>query len=187
LLLAYRLRDEFFAEVPHQQWVFTIPKRLRVYFRYDRKLLGKLCRAAYDTVCDVFRLEIDADCGFPAMIGTVQTFGDLIHWNSHVHAIVPEGVFTENGHTSTGLSKGFVHIPDIWKHRAAELWRERVFSMLLDEMKINETVAASMRGWKLSHEALVAASPLQPSMNLTNCRDWIYFPFGVSGNAPICI
>jgi hypothetical protein len=96
-------------------WVFTIPKRLRVYFRFDRSLLGKLCRAAYDTVCDVFRLEIDGDCGMPAMVGAVPTFGDLIHFNSHVHAIVPEGVFTENGHTSTRLSTGFVHIPDIWR------------------------------------------------------------------------
>jgi hypothetical protein len=66
----------------------------------------------------------------------------LIHWHSHIHAIVAEGVFTENGH--------FIYIPDIWKHRAAELWRERVFGLLLDEMKINETVAASMRGWKHS-------------------------------------
>jgi len=32
------------------QWVFTIPKRLRVFFRYNRRLLGKLCRAAYETV-----------------------------------------------------------------------------------------------------------------------------------------
>jgi hypothetical protein len=66
----------------------------------------------------------------------------LIHWHSHIHAIVAEGVFTENGH--------FIYIPDIWKHRAAELWRERVFGLLLDEMKINETVTASMRGWKHS-------------------------------------
>jgi hypothetical protein len=142
LLLAYRLLEEVLAEVPHRQWVFTIPKRLRVYFRYDRKLLGKLCLAAYNTVCDVFRLEIDADCGVPAMVGAVQTFGDLIHWHSHIHTIVAEGVFTENGH--------FIYIPDIWKHRAAELWRERVFGLLLDEMKINETVTASMRGWKHS-------------------------------------
>jgi len=41
LLLAHRLKDEVLAVVPHRQWVFTIPKRLRVYFRYDRKLLGK--------------------------------------------------------------------------------------------------------------------------------------------------
>jgi hypothetical protein len=61
LLLGHRLKVEVLAEVPHRQWVFTIPKRLRVYFRYDRKLLGKLCRAAYDTVCDVYALEIDGD------------------------------------------------------------------------------------------------------------------------------
>jgi hypothetical protein len=141
-LLADRLKDEVLAIVPHRQWVFTIPKRLRVYFRYDRKLLGKLCRAAYDTVCDVFKLEIDGDSGVPAIIGAVQTFGDLIHWHSHIHAIVPEGVFTESGF--------FVHIPDIWKHRAAEFWQERVFSLLLDACKINAEVVGNMRTWKHS-------------------------------------
>ncbi len=28
--------------VPHRQWVFSIPKRLRIYFMFDRKLLSKL-------------------------------------------------------------------------------------------------------------------------------------------------
>jgi hypothetical protein len=53
--------------------------RLRVYFRFDRSLPGKLCRAAYDTVRKVYELEIDGDLGIPAMVGAVQTFGDLIH------------------------------------------------------------------------------------------------------------
>jgi len=142
LLLAYRLKEEVLADVPHLQWVFTIPKRLRVYFRYDRKLLGRLCRAAYDTVCDVYALEIDGDCGIPAMVGAVQTFGDLIHWHSHIHAIVPEGVFTDTGH--------FVHIPDIWRHRAVDIWQEKVFELLLDACKIDPDVAANMRGWRHS-------------------------------------
>ena len=30
--------------VPHRQWVFSIPKRLRIYFMYDRKLLAKLSK-----------------------------------------------------------------------------------------------------------------------------------------------
>jgi Putative transposase/Transposase zinc-binding domain len=140
LMLAYRLKDEVFASVPHRQWVFTIPKRLRVYFRYDRKLLGKLCRAAYDTVCDIFRMEIDGDCGLPAMVGAVQTFGDLIHWHSHIHAIVPEGVFTDSGY--------FVHIPDIWRHCAVEIWEEKVFKLLLDAGRIDMEVVANIRGWK---------------------------------------
>ena len=136
LLLAYRLNEEVLAEVPHRQWVFTIPKRLRIYFRYDRKLLGKLCRAAYDTVCEIFELEIDEDCGVPAMIATAQTFGDLIHWHPHVHSIVPEGIFTESGQ--------FVHIPDIRKHKAEKIFAERVFTFLLAEHKINDETAGNM-------------------------------------------
>jgi ribosomal protein S27E len=66
LLLAHRLNDEVLADVPHRQWVFTIPRRLRVYFRYDRSLLGKLCHAAWETVRDVYALEVDGDCGVRA-------------------------------------------------------------------------------------------------------------------------
>ena len=75
-MLAYRLKGEVLAQVRHRHGVFTIPRRFRGYFRYDRKLLGKLStpsgdaskhsqectrrhrRAAYETVCDVFKLEI---------------------------------------------------------------------------------------------------------------------------------
>ena len=35
--------QEVCAEVAHRRFVFTIPKRLRIYFRYDRSLLGELC------------------------------------------------------------------------------------------------------------------------------------------------
>ena len=142
LLLAHRLKDEVLAHVPHRQWVFTIPKRLRVYFRFDRSLLGKLCRAAWETVRDVYALEVDGDIGVPAIVGAVQTFGDLVHWHSHVHTIVAEGVFTPSGH--------FVHIPNVWLHRAIEIWQEKVFSLLLDVGKIDPDVVANMRDWKHS-------------------------------------
>ncbi len=78
-MLAIRLNAQVFDAVPHRQWVFTIPKRLRVYFRYDRSLLGKMCQAAYAAVCDVYGLEPDAGNGVAAMAGAVQTFGDLMN------------------------------------------------------------------------------------------------------------
>ena len=34
-------------DIPHRQWVFSIPKRLRIYFMFDRKLLTKLSRCAW--------------------------------------------------------------------------------------------------------------------------------------------
>jgi hypothetical protein len=47
LLAAETIADTICAPVPHRQLVFTIPKRLRLYCRYDRSLLGDLARAAW--------------------------------------------------------------------------------------------------------------------------------------------
>jgi hypothetical protein len=80
LLLALHLGDDVLEQVAHRQFVFTIPKRLRIYFRYDRKLLGTLAQAAWETVRDVFIEEVSSDDDiFPAMIAGIQTFGDLIN------------------------------------------------------------------------------------------------------------
>jgi hypothetical protein len=110
LMLALRLNAEVFDSVPHRQWVFTIPRRLRVYFRYDRSLLGKLCHAAYETVCEVFAMEPDGGSGVPAMVAATQTFGDLLNFHSHVHSVVAEGVFTETG--------AFIALPQVSMQRA---------------------------------------------------------------------
>ena len=66
----------------------------------------------------------------------------LANFHPHIHAIVPEGVFTESGY--------FVPIPEIWKHRAVEIWQGKVFALLLDEYKITTEVVESMRAWKHS-------------------------------------
>ena len=44
------LQQNILAEVPHAQWVFSIPKMLRPYFLFHRELLGELARLAYETV-----------------------------------------------------------------------------------------------------------------------------------------
>ena len=124
---------------PRQPLPNPMPRRLRVYFRYDRSLLGKLSRAAYGTVCDVYRLDPQAGNGVPAMVSAVQTFGNMMNFNPHVHSVVAEGVFLETGE--------FVALPDAQMHRAEEFWRERVFALLLDSHKIDEATAGSMRTW----------------------------------------
>ena len=142
LILGHRLLDEVMAEVPHRQWVFTIPKRLRVYFRFTRNLLGDLCRAAYDTVREVMQIEIEEEGYMPAMIGAVQTFGDLVLWHPHIHAIVSEGVFNSKGH--------FVAIPAIRLENAMEIWRGKVFDLLFDKGLLSLDTIESMMGWKHS-------------------------------------
>ena len=46
LLLGMRLAEEVLAPVSHRQCVLTMQKRLCIFFRYDRRLLGKLDRLA---------------------------------------------------------------------------------------------------------------------------------------------
>ena len=41
------LCTEVLKYVPHRQWVFSIPKRLRIYFMFDRRLLANLSRCAW--------------------------------------------------------------------------------------------------------------------------------------------
>ena len=40
------MAEDVCASVAHRQVVLTIPKRLRLHTRFDRKLLGKLCACA---------------------------------------------------------------------------------------------------------------------------------------------
>jgi len=37
------MRKELILNVPHRQVVFTLPKMLRIFFKYHRKLLNALC------------------------------------------------------------------------------------------------------------------------------------------------
>jgi len=70
------LMDEVVEEVGHAQWVFTIPKMLRVYFFHHRELLGELSRAAAETAKELLAAAPGEEKGFrPGVVAVVQTFG----------------------------------------------------------------------------------------------------------------
>jgi hypothetical protein len=122
--------------------VFTLPKRFRIYFRYDRTLLGGLSKTAWETVRDVFKKEIGCDDVYPAMIASIQSFGDIVNWNSHIHAIVGCGAFLESGK--------FIEIDQIPTEKILEKWEENVFDFLLKKNKITPEIIENMHSWKHS-------------------------------------
>ena len=87
------MSEHICAAVPHCQFVFTIPKRLRIYFRFERRLLGEVCRGAARTVITVYRAASGRPDAVPGMVGAIQTSGRLIPVHPHVHALLAEGVF----------------------------------------------------------------------------------------------
>ncbi len=59
LLSSQTIAQTICAPVPHRQLVFTIPKRLRIYCRYDRTMLGHLARAAWQATVEVYGQSLD--------------------------------------------------------------------------------------------------------------------------------
>lgn len=49
--------DASSGRAPSRQVVFTIPKRLRVFFKYKRRLRGELCRLALRSLTRYFEVE----------------------------------------------------------------------------------------------------------------------------------
>jgi len=48
------MRETLLLDVPHRQVVFTIPKMLRVFFKYKRRLLGNIFTVGVGKVLDIY-------------------------------------------------------------------------------------------------------------------------------------
>jgi hypothetical protein len=131
------LLGEVLKNVPHRQWVFSIPKRLRIYFLYDRKLLSKLSRCGWNvirTCLETTSLDEDAK---PGASIAVHTYGDFLNFNPHLHAIVPDGCFLGDS--------DFRMAPMITGKDLSEAFRHEVLSMLKKEGKIIPPMAGSSK------------------------------------------
>ena len=142
LILGEFLKKCVLAPVGHRQIVFTIPKMLRPYFMYDRKLLGKLSRCAYDTLKDLYRKTLKVNNVCPGVVMSIQTFGDLVNFHPHLHAVATEGSFDAEGN--------FLSVPRIPPNVIQDLFEHKVFTMLRKEGKITEKTIRLIRSWRYS-------------------------------------
>jgi hypothetical protein len=122
--------------------VFTIPKRLRVHARFDRKLLGKLSSCAWACLKAEVRRMLDRDDVVPGMIAAIQTHGEILPWHPHLHSLVTCGAFTPDG--------DFLELPEFDMDRLLVAWQEAVFTLYLTEGKIEPEVVENMRTWQHS-------------------------------------
>jgi predicted Zn-ribbon and HTH transcriptional regulator len=56
LLYAEYLAEDLLLDLPHRQFVFTIPKILRPYFKSDKRLFGEVSRLVFSLLSDFFSL-----------------------------------------------------------------------------------------------------------------------------------
>jgi len=136
------LTEEVLEPVDHVHWVFTVPKRLRLFFLYDRKLLGDLARCAFQTVRDLYCAGLADRHAAPGMVAAIQTWGDLANWQPHIHALATAGVVDRQGR--------FTSIDSPPSAVAEQMFRRRVIKRLMDQGKLDEDVAAGLLAWRHS-------------------------------------
>ena len=83
-------------DVKHRHVVFTIPEELRSFFHDDRSLLKVLMDCAITTLADVMERKLNYKA-IPGAIVIVHTYGKDMKHNSHLHCLVTEGGFKNNG------------------------------------------------------------------------------------------
>ncbi len=69
----------------HRQWVFSIPKRLRIYFMYDRRLPAKLSQCAWKVLSLYLQQGVPFEGAASGAVVAVQTFGDFLNFKPHLH------------------------------------------------------------------------------------------------------
>lgn len=133
------LYGEVLKQVPHRQWVFSIPKRLRIYFMFDRRLLAKLSQCAWTVLSGYLKQGAAFDDAVPGAVIAVQTFGDFQNFNPHLHIIATDGCFYGNG--------GFAAGPRPNPSDLETAFRLEVLKMLKNEGKITGLIIENMLSW----------------------------------------
>ena len=148
------LCGEVLKQVPHRQWVFSIPKRLRLYFMYDRSLLAKLSQCAWKVLSVYLKQGVSLDAPKPGAVIAVQTFGDFLNFNPHLHIIATDGCFDHDGGFMVGA------VPDASVLEG--LFRLQVFNMLKKAGKINDAIIENMLTWHHSGFNVYCGESIRP-------------------------
>ncbi len=97
---AAHLVDRVFPEVPVRQWVLSLPHRLRYVLAWDHELCRAVTGVFVRAVLGSLRRRARRN-GVPGgrsgAVAIIQRFGAALNLNVHVHALVLDGVYVDDG------------------------------------------------------------------------------------------
>ena len=132
--------SDVLKNVPHRHFVFSIPKIIRIYFLFDRALLKELSKIAWEVLGLYYKNSVSKEDTKPAAISSIQTFGEFLGFNPHLHMLCADGCFGVNGIF-------YAASPDINAGSLEPLFRHKVLSMLKKKRKITEATIKLILSW----------------------------------------
>ncbi len=111
-------------------------------FLYDRNRLTDLSRCGWESLKTYFTSCSRHSDSLPGAVIAIQTFGDLLGYNPHLHVLISDGCF----HKSEMLTVA----PAIDTHALEQLFRHKILKLLLSQGRITEATVALMAKWRYS-------------------------------------
>jgi hypothetical protein len=141
LLFSEHLSEIVLLNLPHRQFVFTLPKLLRPYFKYDRNLFEDVSRIIFSIIHDFYNETAITTVKGGAVV-SYQSFGDLMRFNPHWHSIILEGGIDEES--------CFHYLPIKDTSKLTEVFRQRVIKYFVDKGLLDRSFALKLLAWKHS-------------------------------------
>jgi hypothetical protein len=141
LLYAEYLAEDLLLDLPHRQFVFTIPKILRPYFKTDKRLFGEVSKLLFSLLSEYFSLA----AGRPLLCACVvsyQSFGEFARFHPHWHVLVLEGGFTRFDR--------FVYLPIGADEGMFKVWQAAILALFLRKELIDQARVNMLKDWKHS-------------------------------------
>ena len=148
------LCEEILKAVPHRHFILSIPKILRRYFLYDRSLLSDLSRCGWESLKAFFQETLSEQDAAPGAVIAIQSFGDFLGFNSHLHVLISDGCFYGQGM--------FRVAPRFETKQLEEVFRHKVFKMLFSKGKITEELIDMLMKWRHSGFNVHCGRRIQP-------------------------
>ena len=147
----------------------SIPKILRRYFLYDRKLLTDLSRCAWESLKIFIQEAVPEKNPIPGAVIAIQTFGDFLGFNPHCHILVTDGCF----YGDNGM---FRVAPPLELKKLEAIFRHKVFKMLLAKGKIPAEMIRMLSSWRHSGFNVFYGNRISPrDETATDPLHWNYF------------
>jgi hypothetical protein len=126
--------DHILKEVPHRHFVFTIPKLLRPGFMRNREALTDLSRIAWECTLTFYQEGLSEIFplgeGTPAAAQGIETSGEYLAPNPHVHVLAADGLFSACGkfYQLPRCDEGSrIYLLSLWKKAVSAFAMEKGF------------------------------------------------------------
>jgi ribosomal protein S27E len=143
-------------KIPHRHFVLSIPKILRRYFLYDRRLLADLSRCAWEFLKVFLQEAVPENDPIPGAVIAMQTFGDFLGFNPHCHILVTDGCFYGN--------RGMFRVATPLELKKLEaIFQHKVLRMLVSKRKISEEMIRMLSTWRHSGFNVFCGNRISPA------------------------